>query len=155
MKSSRSIHSSRAERHQARAGRRVLGVVGDLHLLDLALGVVLDDHLERVEDAEPALGRPVEDVADGVLELPDLDDAVGLGHADHRREVADALGREAAPAQAGDRRHPRVVPAADVALVDEPQQDPLRQHRVGQVEPRELDLARRATAPAGARCSQS
>ena len=56
------------------------------------------------------------------------------------REVADALGREAAPAQARDRRHPRVVPAPDVALADESQQEALREHRVGQVEAGELVL---------------
>ena len=142
MKSSRSIHSSRPNGTGARPGGRVLRVVRDLHLLDLALGVVLDDDLERVEHAEPPRRRPVEHVPDRVLELAELDDAVGLGDPDHRREVADALGREAAPAQAGDRRHPRVVPAADVALLDEPEQEPLGQHGVGEVEPRELVLAR-------------
>ena len=141
-KSSRSIHSSRPNGTCRVPGRRVLGVVDDVHLLDLALGVVRDHHLERVEDAEPARRRPVQDVADRVLEQAELDDGVGLRDADHRREVADALGREAAPAQARDRRHPRVVPAADVALVDQPQQDALRQHGVGEVQARELVLAR-------------
>ena len=35
-----------------------------------------------------------------MLEHLDLDGVVRLGHADQRREVADALGGEAAPAQA-------------------------------------------------------
>ena len=100
---------------------------------------------------EPSRRRPIEHVAHGVLELADLDDAVGLGHADHGRELADPLGREAAPAQARDRRHPRVVPAPDVALVDESQQHALRQHGVGEVETGELVLVRGATGPAGAR----
>ena len=73
---------------------------------------------------------------------PELDHAVGLGDTDHLREVADPLGREAAPAQARDRRHARVVPAANAPLVDEPEQEALGQHRVGEVEPGELVLLR-------------
>ena len=75
-----------------------------------------------------------------MLELADLDDRVRPGHADHGREVADPLGREAPPAQARDRGHPRVVPAPHVALGHEPEQHPLREHGVGEVEPRELVL---------------
>ena len=73
---------------------------------------------------------------------PILDDAVRLRDADHLGEVADALGREAAPAKAGDRRHARVVPAANPALVDEPEQEALGQHGVGEVQPGELVLPR-------------
>ena len=72
----------------------------------------------------------------------DLDDAVGLGHADHRREVADALGGKAAPAQAREGGHARVVPAAHVPLVDEAQEHALGQDGVREVEPRELVLVR-------------
>ncbi|MGC1277316.1 MAG: glutamate--tRNA ligase family protein, partial [Xanthobacteraceae bacterium] len=39
-----------------------------------------------------------------------VDDAVGLGDADALDEIADRLGRHAAPAQAGQRRHARIVP---------------------------------------------
>ena len=70
------------ERHLARPGRLVLRVVGDLHLLDLALGVVLDDDLEGVEHAEAAKRRAVEHVAHRVLEHLDLDHAVGARDAD-------------------------------------------------------------------------
>ena len=93
----------------------------------------------------------VEHVAHGVLEHLDLDDAVGLGDADHRGEVADALGREAAAAQGRDGGHARVVPAAHVPLVDEAQQHALGEHGVREVEARELVLVRHATAPAGSR----
>ena len=41
-----------------------------------------------------------------------------------------------------DRGHARVVPAAHVPLVDEPEQHALGEHRVGEVEPGELVLAR-------------
>ena len=58
-------------------------------------------------------------------------------------EVADRLRRVAAAAQAADRRHARVVPAADVPSAHELQQLALAHHRVVQVQPRELDLLRR------------
>ena len=125
-----------------RPGRGVLRVVGDVHLLDLALGVVLDDHLEGIEDPEAPMGRPIEHGAHRVLQLADLDDRVRLRHADHGGEVADPFGREAAPAQARDRRHPGVVPAAHVPFVDQAQEDPLGEDGVGEVEAGELVLAR-------------
>ena len=53
-----------------------------------------------------------------------------------------ASGVNAAPAQADDRRHARIVPARDVLLDDELQQLALAHHRVGQVEAGELDLLR-------------
>ena len=55
-------------------------------------------------------------------------------------ELADPLGREAAPPKARDGRHPRVVPAPDMALADQSQQDALGQHGVGEVEAGELVL---------------
>ena len=98
--------------------------------------------LSGIEDREAAERRAVEHVAHGVLEHLDLDHAVGLRDADHRREVADPLGGEAAPAQARERRHPRVVPSAHVPLVDEAQEHALREDGVGEIEPGELVLVR-------------
>ena len=49
-------------------------------------------------------------------------------------------------AQGADRRHTRVVPAHDGALLHEFQQFAFRHHRVGQVQPRELVLVRRPDA---------
>ena len=69
-------------------------------------------------------------------------DVLLLGDADRVAELADRLRRVAAPAQPGDRRHARIVPAADVLLLHELQQLALAHHRVGQVQPRELDLLR-------------
>ena len=75
-----------------------------------------------------------------MLELRRVDHAVGLGDADDVAEGADRPRRVAAPAQAGEGGHARVVPAVDVALLDELQQPALGEHGVGQVEARELDL---------------
>ena len=53
-----------------------------------------------------------------------------------------ALRREAAAARADERRHPRIVPAVDVPLLDQLDQPALRQHDVGEVEAREFVLLR-------------
>ena len=54
MKSSRSIQSSRVKGTRRLPADGSSGLLGDLHLLDLPLGVVLDDDLEGVEDGEAA-----------------------------------------------------------------------------------------------------
>ena len=85
--------------------------------------------------------RLVEILADAHLEEGHVDDAVVLGDADAcRQKVANGLGRVAAPAEARDRRHARVVPAADEALLDELEELALAEDGVAQVEPGELDL---------------
>ena len=48
----------------------------------------------------------------------------------------------------GKGRHARIVPPAHVAFVHEPQQLPLAQHRVVELEPRELDLLGGCSKPA-------
>ena len=57
-------------------------------------------------------------------------------------EVADRLGRVAAPPDSGEGRHAGIVPAAHVALLHQREQLALAHHRVGEVEPVELDLLR-------------
>ena len=81
-------------------------------------------------------------LADGEIQHPHVDDAVGLGDADALDEVADRLGRHAAPAQAGERRHARIVPACHVTAAHQLGEDALRQHGVRQIEPREFVLMR-------------
>ena len=143
MKSSRSIQSSRAKGTLRVPADGILRVVDGLHLLDLPLGVVLDHEPERAQDREASRRRPVQHVPDLVLEHLDLDGAVALApHADRVQEVAQALGREAAPAQGRDGRHARVVPAAHVALAHEPAQEALREHGVREIEAGELVLVR-------------
>jgi hypothetical protein len=67
-----------------------------------------------------------------VLEDGDVGEAVELGDADAGGELARrALGGNAAAAEAGERRHARVVPAGDDLLGDELEQLALAHHRVG------------------------
>jgi hypothetical protein len=56
------------ERHLAAPGRWILRVVDRFHLLDLALGIVLDHQLERPQYGQPSLGAAIEIFAQAVLE---------------------------------------------------------------------------------------
>ena len=133
----------------------ILGVVDDVDLFDLSLGIVRDDDLQRPQHRHHARRAPVQILADAVLELRDVDDVFLLGDADARAEIADRLRRVAAAAQAGDRRHARIVPAGNVLLLHELQQLALAHHRVVQVQPRELDLLRPIAVRSGCATSQS
>ena len=106
------------------------------------LRVVLDHHAQRAQHGHHARRALVEILADGVLEQRDVDQVLALGDADALAERADRLWREAAAPHADDRRHARIVPAGDVAFLDEREQLALAHDRVGEVQPGELDLAR-------------
>ena len=58
-------------------------------------------------------------------------------------EGADRLGRHAPAAQPGDGRHPGIVPSRHVPVVHQPEQLPLAQDGVVELEPGELGLLRR------------
>ena len=108
----------------------------------LPFRIILDHDLERPQHRHPPLRRLVENFADAEFQHADIDDAVGLGDADALDEFADRRRRHAAPLQAGDRRHPRIVPAGDMAAAHEFGQHALRQQRIGQIEAREFVLMR-------------
>ena len=97
-------------------------------------------------------GFLVQILAERVLQPRHLVDAVELGHADPFAELADRLGRVTAAANADDRRHARVVPAADVLFGHQLDQPPFAQDGVRQVEPGKLDLLRDGRCRAG-RCT--
>ncbi len=117
-------------------------MIDRLELLALAFRIVLDHDLERPQHRHPAQRRLVEEFADAELQHADIDDAVGLGHADALDEFADRRRRHAAPLQARNRRHARIVPAGDMAVAHELGQHALGQQRVGQVQPGEFILPR-------------
>ena len=102
------------ERDLARAGAWVLGVVdGGQPALDPS-GKFSITTLSGRSTASAARRRAVQVLAHGVLEQRDVDDVLFLGDADAGAEVAHRRGRVAAAPDAGDRRHPRVVPAGHV-----------------------------------------
>ena len=131
-----------AEGHGVLAGGGVLGVVGHVESLLLALGVVVDDQADGVDDGADAGGDAVEVVAHGMLEELDVVEGLVLGVADAADEVLDGVWGVAASAQAADGGHAGVVPAGHQALLDELEQLALAHDRVGEVEAVELDLAR-------------
>ncbi len=108
------------------------------------VGVVVEHDLERVEDGHCTRRAYVQVLADEVLEQAHIHEVLAFGDADLVAEPADGFGRVAAAPHAAERRHARVVPAVDVAFVDELQQLALAHHRVAQVEPCELDLPGRS-----------
>ena len=81
-------------------------------------------------------------IAHAVLQQRHLAHAVEFRHADAAAEFLDRLGRIPPAAQAGEGRHARIVPAADVSFGDEREQLAFAHDRVVEVEPGELDLLR-------------
>ncbi len=134
-----------SERHLSRAGTGILGVVDDVDLFNLAVGIVREHDLQRMQHRHHARRAPVQILADAVLELCDVDDVFLFRDANARAEVAERLGRVAATAQPGNRRHAWVVPARHVSLLHELQQLPLAHHGVIQIEAGELVLPRLVT----------
>ena len=117
-------------------------MVDGFELFALPFRIILDHDLQRPQHRHAPQRRLVEQFADAEFQHADVDHAVGLGDADALDELADRRRRHAAPFQPGDGRHPRIVPAGDMAAAHEFGQHPLRQQRVGQIEPREFVLVR-------------
>ena len=84
----------------------------------------------------------VQVVALEVLQHLDIGRAVGARSADGGAEGAHGFGRKAAAANAAERGHARIVPAADVLFLHQLQQLALGEQRVGEVEAVELNLLR-------------
>ena len=94
-----------------------------------------------MQDRHHALSGLVEVFAQAVLQEGVFHRRGRLCHADALAEVADGHGRVAAAAQAAEGRHPGVVPAGDLALLDELAQLTLGHDRMVDAQTGELDLA--------------
>src|SRR5262249_39721184 len=66
----------------AHAGALVFGIIDRFHFLGLALRIVVDDHLQRLQHGHNPGRATVQVFADKVFEHGQVDGAVGLGHAD-------------------------------------------------------------------------
>jgi len=128
----------------AGAGVRVLGMVGDFHLLDAAGWPVFQHHLEWIEHGHAARRAGVEKIPDIKLQQRHVGGAVEFGDTDAFAEMTHGGGRIAAAADAGKGRQSRIIPAADVSFLDELEQLALAHDGITQAEPGELDLARLA-----------
>ena len=90
-------------------------MVEGFELLVATFGVIFDHDLQRAQHRHAPRRGSVEHLADGKLEHGEIDDAVGLGDADPFDKVPNSLRGHAAAAQASKRRHPRIIPAEDMA----------------------------------------
>ena len=131
------------EVHRARAHLRVVGMVLHFQRVDFAFGPVGQDHLDGVQYRHRPGRGPAQRLADAVLEERAVHGGVRLGDAHAGKEVLNGLRRIAAAAHGGQGGHARVVPAGDLALFHQAAQVALGHDGAGQVEPGELDLARR------------
>ena len=131
------------ERHLARARIRVFGIIHRVHLFDLVLRVIIDNHFQRPQHRHHPSSVLVQIFAHEVLEHRQLDHAIGFRSPDRPAKIANGIRGISATADADQRRHTRVVPATYVPLLHQLQQLALAQECVGEVQPVELNLLRR------------
>ena len=128
------------------AGRRVVGVavrvVGQVKILALVGGIVVDDQLDRLQHGHAALGVQLQLGAQHGLQLAHIHEVVSLGDAGLFHEGEDARRRVAAAAQAGQGRHTGVVPAVHDVLLDQLAQVTLAHDGVRHVQAGKLALLR-------------
>jgi len=129
-----------AERHLARAHRRIFRIVDGLQLLELPFRIVVDHHPEGIQDCHTPGRAQIQVLAEAVLQQLDIDNAVAFCHADDLGEIADRFRGVAAAADARDGRHARVVPTADMFLGHQLQQLALAEQGIGEVEACKFDL---------------
>ena len=131
-----------AERHLACSGGSVFRIVHRVQLVHLALGVVGNDNLQRIQYRHHARTGRVQMLTQTMFQQSIVDGAVELVDANGLTEAADRFRRETAPPHPAERGHPRVVPAADMLVLDKGQQFTLAHHRIGQVQPGKFNLLR-------------
>src|SRR6202021_1073050 len=84
----------------------------------------------------------VEIVALEVLEHFDINNPIGARDPSGSNEGADGFGSKSAAAHAGERRHARIVPTVDAALLHQLQKLALAHQRVSDAETVKLNLLR-------------
>ena len=132
---------------RARPHLRVVRVVFHRQRLHPALRPVGQHDLNGVQYRHRPGRGVAQRLTHAVLEQRAVHGGVRLGDAHPGQEVRDGLRRVAAAAHGGQRGHPGIVPAGHLALLHEATQVALGHDGAGQVEPRELDLARRMGEP--------
>ena len=124
---------------------RVRGRLAGLQMLGVAaegFHPVGELELDWLQHGHGARRLAFEVVAQRGVEQAVVDPAVLLGHPDALAKQLDARGGVAASTQAGEGRHARIVPAVDMALVDQLLELALAGDHVGEVQARELVLVR-------------
>ena len=126
----------------SRSGVRIVGIILNVELLALPLGVVRYRELHGAQNGHRALSVIVQILAQAVLKEGKLNGARNLCNADPLAEIADGCRSVAAAAQTAQSRHTRIVPAGDKTFLNEPSELALAEHGVVYAEARKLDLAR-------------
>ena len=122
----------------------ILRVVRDNRVGQRLVLPVFEYQLHRIEHRHAARRLAVENIAHLELQQCHIGGAVELGDADALAEIADGGGGITTAAHAGNRRQAGIVPTAHTVFLHQLEQLALAHHRVGEVEPRKLDLARLA-----------
>ena len=117
-----------------------VGVVGNVKVLGLVLGVVVHDQLYRVQHGDAALGGQVQLTADAGFQLAHIDQVVRLGDAGFPHEGEDGGGGVAAAAQTAQGGHTGIVPAVHDAHFHQLAQVALAHDGVGHVQAGKLAL---------------
>src|SRR5579885_2429374 len=90
----------------------VFWIVGRVHLFDKIFRVVVDHDLQRTQHSHHTRRALVEVLADEVLKHRKFNNAVGARHACGCHKIANRFWRVSTAAQATQRGHARIVPAA-------------------------------------------
>ena len=95
-----------------------------------------------MQDSHDTVRMFIEIITDTVLEHRNIDQAVAFGHTNLLAEIPQGGRRIAATAQAGDGRHPWIIPAAHDALFNELAQFAFTRDGIREIQTGELNLAR-------------
>src|SRR4051812_19067243 len=131
------------KRNLARASTGIFRIVDRVHLLVLIFWIVVDNDLQWTQDCHGTWRAFVQILSNEMFQHGEFEDAVTLGNANGCAKISNGLGRESAPANAHQRRHSWIVPAAYVTLLYQPEQLALAQQSVGEIQPVKFDLLRR------------
>ena len=131
------------ERNLTAAERLVLEVVRHLKHLGLTLRIVVDHQLDRVNDGHHTLILQLQVLADAVLEEADVAAGVRLRDTAQGHELTERLRCVATTTKSRDGDETRVIPAIDDAILYQLLDVTLTGDNIGQIQLRELDLARR------------
>ena len=119
---------------------RFAGMIGRREFFGLVFRVILDHHLEGLENRQGPRGVFVEVVADAEFEQGHIDGGIPFGNADPLAEVTNGRRRVASATQPGDGQHSRIIPAPDMAFLHQSDEFALAHHRIVQIEAGKLDL---------------
>ena len=122
------------ERNTARTGIGILGIVGQIEIFGLSLGIVGHHKTDGINDRDAALCRLVQLLAQACLQKTDIHKAVRLGDAGALHEFKNGRGGIAAAAQTAQGGQTGIVPAVHKPFLDQFQKIPLAHHGIGHVQ---------------------